>query len=231
MTERTSCSWNTHFSLLRELADVPIILIGESAIYLWSQHYGLNSKADIGTPTLQLYANPADIKAADSRLQHHPHTTTISKIDVDAPLPTHIGSIVVNTMSGSVTIDFIGHVEGVQLSDIRLQALPYELEGPEKTMLLLMHPMMCLDHWITQLAMSHKDKNPYLIRCASISIDIARCYIEHCVDQKDIAVAMEAMQRVLILANSDAGQRAWHMHGVDVSAAVPALTLLADNCQ
>lgn len=228
MTERTSCSWNTHFSILRELADIPIVLVGESAVCLWSEHYRLDSKLDICTPTLQFYANLADIKAADSRLQHHSHTTNISKIDLNAPLPTHIGSIVVNTISGSVTIDFMSHVEGIQLSDTQLQVLPYALEVTEKTLLRVMHPLMCLDHWINQLAMSHKDKNPHLIRCASISIDISRCFIEQCVDQKDIAVAMEGMQRVMILANSDAGQRAWHLHGVDVSAAVPALTLLAD---
>lgn len=230
MSERIESTWRSQMNVLRKVFDDQIVLIGENALSLWAQYYGLDDVADIGTKELQFYANHADMEAADVRLSPLPHSASFDAIDHESPLPSHIGSIHVENHHDSIVIDYFGHVDGVTNSDIRLQALPYVLEANNSTTLKVMHPMMCLDYWITKLAQSHKEKNPHLVRCSTISIEVARLYIEDCVNKKNIAIAMDAIQRVLMLADSGAGQRAWHLHGVDVSAAVPALTLLADNC-
>ena len=229
MSELIDSKWRSQLNVLRIVFDDQIVLIGENALSLWAQHYGLDDVADIGTKELQFYANHADMEAADVRLSSLPHSSTFNTIDHESSLPSYIGSIQVNNHHDSIVIDYFGHVDGVTNSDLRLQALPYVLEGTDPTTLRVMHPMMCLDYWMTKLVLSHKGKDPHLARCATVSIEVARAHIEQCVEQKDIAMAMGAIQRVQALADSEAGQRAWHLHGVDVSSAVPALTLLADN--
>ena len=72
MSERIDSKWRSQLNVLRIVFDDQIVLIGENALSLWAQHYGLDDVADIGTKELQFYANHADMEAADVRLRTYP---------------------------------------------------------------------------------------------------------------------------------------------------------------
>lgn len=206
-------------NLMVYLADENTVLVGGQSVMLWAYHYSLVETDQSFTRDIDFYGNSADVEAADLRLIQWGHETRFADLEDASP---NSGVILIDVAEGEqVRVDYLWSVQGLAGADIQTRAVSLKV-GSTGLVLRVLHPLMCLESKIINLgAFAHK-RDASGVSQAAIAVRIALAYVQGMVDAGREREALNAVERLVLIAQYQSASFAYHVFGVDVMQAIPA---------
>ncbi|HUF80580.1 MAG TPA: hypothetical protein VMN03_05535 [Burkholderiales bacterium] len=141
----------------------------------------------------------------------------------DDPVQVNSAMLVLrDARAGTVLVDFLNEVMGVESSKVKQRAQEVEAFG---TTFLVMHPVDCLASRIANLQSLPQKRNEFGIAQARLSIEIVRRFIEKVARDGNVRHALDLSEFVGRLARGRAAAQVSGEFAIDVLAAIPVNAL------
>lgn len=193
------------------------VLVGGQALAVWANALGI-----LPAPPLDVFVT-SDIDFLGSagvarELARKLHAELMVP-SADDPVQVNSAILVLrDPKAGTVLVDFLNDVVGVEAAKIRKRALEVEALG---STFLVMHPVDCLTSRITNLQLLPSKRNEFGVAQARLSIQIVNKYIERVVAEGNRRHALDLSEHVGRLARSNAAGEVNAAYDIDVLDAIP----------
>ena len=219
MTNEAEASAARLPDLLRLRPDA--ILVGGQALAVWAMALGITPK-----PPLDVFVT-SDVdflgtKAVARELADKLHAE-LTVPPSDDPVQVNSAILVLrDPEAGTVLVDFLNSVIGVESSKIKARAQDVEAFGAK---FLVMHPVDCLASRIANLQSLPAKQNEFGVAQAQLAIGIVRRFIDKVAREQSERHALKLCEYVGRLARSRAAAEVGSKFGVDVLKAIPVDSL------
>jgi hypothetical protein len=197
------------------------LLVGGQALAFWAQHYqvkplgvlsvNVTSDADfVGTAQVarDLYKS---LKPMGWRYWQPSSDDATSQT---AKLSKRVEG------QGIKQIDFLGSIVGLKTEGIQQRAVVLSLA--DGTHVRVLHPLDVLESRLNNLAQLPSKRDPQGVAQAHLAIDVVRCFLEQLLSEEPARRLLDAIERVVRMAQEKGLETVFHDYGLDLLNGVPA---------
>lgn len=225
---RLRFSFRELLPVVREIAraDPRAVLVGGQVVGGWGEYFeprhgpGL---VDVASKDVDLIGDRETVRACAERLGGRPQFPSLDNV-----VAAQLGIIKTNAPDGSpLRIDVLGNLFGLDAKEIRTTAISIELESEDSLRLRLLHPVLCLESRVHNVAgLPGQYDTPHGHAQLAVAIRCARAYQEELLDgtlvvPDPVRTVLKLNERIAKFATRDPHARALlRDHGVDVASAM-----------
>jgi hypothetical protein len=121
---------------------------------------------------------------------------------------------------GIKQIDFLGSIIGLKTEGIQRRAVVLNLA--DGMLIRVLHPLDVLESRLKNLAQLPSKRSPQGVAQAHLAIDVLRCFLEQLLREEPARRLLDAIERVVRMAQDKSVETVFHDYGLDLLAAVPA---------
>jgi hypothetical protein len=121
---------------------------------------------------------------------------------------------------GIKQIDFLGSIVGLKTEGIQRRAVVLNLANGIRVRVL--HPLDVLESRLKNLAQLPSKRDSQGIAQAHLAIDVVRCFLEQLLSEEPARRLLDAIERVIRMAQEKSLETVFHDYEIDLLDAVPA---------
>jgi hypothetical protein len=121
---------------------------------------------------------------------------------------------------GIKQIDFLGSIVGLKTEGIQRRAVVLNLANGIRVRVL--HPLDVLESRLKNLAQLPSKRDSHGIAQAHLAIDVMRCFLEQLLSEEPARRLLDAIERVISIAQEKSLEAVFHDYEIDLLDAVPA---------
>ena len=191
------------------------ILVGGQALNVLAVHYGLDAIATAVSNDIDFFGNATLAREAGKAWGGRTR-----KPDMDNHTPNS-ALVLVEIHGQTHQIDFMSQILGVQANELENWAASVEVGGKA---FHVMHPLHVLQSQLQNVygVLDRRSMGPRALSRTALAIKVAERSTREYLDDGDIRAARKAAERVVEIAATEAGLRAWHADRLDLLTAIPS---------
>ena len=203
-------------------AGVDFVVVGGQAVNLWSQHYRVaGAESEAAWRELEPFTSrDLDCLGGSTDVAQAARAFGVEAVFYDpfsrVPAPNS-GTLTVPVGERELLIHFLHSIYGANRDEVRRTAQSFPVAEKK---LLVMHPLICLESKVDCLLgldqCGRQDLKHVKLGCL-----ITHAFLSARVPTTTAREILDAVERIVRLATSDAGLRVWLRHGVECESALP----------
>ena len=200
--------------------DAKAVLVGGQALAVWAQVFDVLAFSDIGPEVTRDIDFLGSAQAASELANAlRPMGWRMWKPSLDDVTPQTAKLSKRIEGEGIKQIDFLGSVVGLQTEDVRKRAVELELEGGIHVW--IMHPLDVLESRLKNLAALPSKRDEHGVAQARLALQIIRAYLLRLTQEGSPRGVLDAIERLLELAQTKTLEAVLYSYDLNVLAVVP----------
>lgn len=194
-----------------------VVLVGGQAIEFWRRYYHIESMLNFLTKDIDFYGDSASADQSFLILSSR-DSAQLYIADIDDASPNIAKITFKNNQSQVVEIDYLFQITGLSNDDIESFSPVMMLDdAPFK----VLHPILCLESKISNLAIHPIKRNKEGIEQARLSVEIARSFIQATLKESGDRSTYELIERIGRFAGREPAKFSFYRYQIDVLNSIP----------